>query len=126
MKYSDELLAEAVAASVSMYDVLRYIGANVNSGSSHAYLKKRITRIGLDTSHFLGVRANCGERHKGGFEKRTAQTILVSGKTYREKPHRLRRALLEIGREERCELCDLLPIWRDKPLRLQVDHKDGE
>lgn len=125
MKYSNELLKEAVAASVSMYDVLRFIGSNVNSGSMHIHISKRIKRLGLDTAHFLGVRANCGEKHKGGFQKRTAESLLVDGKTYREKPARLRRALLEIGVPEECATCGLLPIWCGLPLRLQVDHQNG-
>lgn len=36
-----------------MADVLRYLGKNVNSGQ-HTALKRRIERLGIDTSHFTG------------------------------------------------------------------------
>lgn len=51
--YRDEQLAEAVAASVSMAEVLRRLEVP-NTGGQHAHLSRRVKRAGLDTSHFLG------------------------------------------------------------------------
>ena len=44
----------------------------------------------------------------------------------RTKPPFLRRALVESGRPYRCELCQNAGDWRGAPLRLEVDHVDGD
>ncbi|WP_433793631.1 hypothetical protein [Actinoplanes sp. CA-252034] len=54
-KYTRDMLTEAVAASTTMTSVLRHLGLRLNGGS-HAHLRRRITQLGIDTSHFLGVR----------------------------------------------------------------------
>lgn len=38
----------------------------------------------------------------------------------------LRVALQKIGKEYKCELCSLGPVWNGQPLVLQVDHIDGD
>ena len=52
-KYTREMLSEAVAASTSMAEVLRYLGLPQNGGA-HAHLRRRVDKLGIDTSHFLG------------------------------------------------------------------------
>lgn len=38
----------------------------------------------------------------------------------------IRRILLENNlKEEKCEICNILPIWNNKPLVLQIDHING-
>jgi hypothetical protein len=53
VKYTREMLSEAVAASTSMAGVLRHLGLPQNGGA-HAHLRRRINRLGIGTSHFLG------------------------------------------------------------------------
>ena len=43
----------------------------------------------------------------------------------RAKPRLLTRALIEIGRPYRCELCGCDGTWNGLPLTLDVDHIDG-
>ncbi len=52
-KYTREILADAVASSVSIAGVLRHIGLTM-AGGSHAHISRRIKFYGLDTSHFTG------------------------------------------------------------------------
>lgn len=40
------------------------------------------------------------------------------------EPKTLKRYLYKI-RENKCEICDLIPEWMGKPLVLQLDHIDG-
>lgn len=127
IKYTKELLSEAVKHSESVYDVLRYLGISVRSGSSHCHIKKKIAGYEIDISHFLGIRKNSGSNHKGGRRKRTPREILIikDDDEPKEKSVVLRNALIDIGREYKCQSCGLPPMWNNKPLRLHVDHIDG-
>lgn len=53
VKYTEEMLREAVAASVSFAAVVRYLGL-VETGGNHTHIARRIRALGLDTSHFTG------------------------------------------------------------------------
>ncbi|MET0494590.1 MAG: hypothetical protein ABW000_15825 [Actinoplanes sp.] len=123
-KYTREMLSEAVAASTSMAGVLRYLGMPQNGGA-HAHLRRRVDKLGIDTSHFLGSGHLRGVPHPS---RRTAAEILVlrpqTGS--REKPPALRRALTEIGRPYLCAECGIGETWNGRPLVLQVDHIDGQ
>jgi hypothetical protein len=115
------MLEEAVAASTSLAGVLRYFGLP-QAGGTHAHLGRTIKAFGIDTSHFI--------RHQNGAAKarRPASEILVVmpfGRA-REKPHRLRRALLEIGRPLRCASCGNKGDWMGSPLILVIDHVNGD
>ena len=126
-KYTAGVLAPLVRDSVSFADVLRKLDLK-QTGGSQAYLRRLIREYGLDTSHFLGVRANQGAAHRGGPDKRTAAQILVvrDRLAHPVKPAQLRRALLEIGREYHCAVCGLDAQWQGRPLNLQIDHMNGE
>ena len=120
VKYTYDKLKNAVESSTSIYDVLRYLGLGTNSGGMHYYISGRIRKLGIDTSHFTGSRWNKGKQGLG----RKWQAILINGDC-KAKIDVLRNALLESGREEKCEECGLGPIWNGKHLRLQVDHING-
>lgn len=126
MKYTKENLEEAVRQSVSVAGVCRFFGKNV-SGSIHTYISKLIKRHRIDISHFTGLATNAGANHKGGPEKHTADDILVymSNGDNREKTHKLVRALIEIGVEYKCIVCECDGTWQDKKIVLHVDHIDG-
>lgn len=69
-KYTDEQLADAVANNVSMLGTLKTLGAR-QGGGTWAHLRRRIEKLGLDTSHFKG------QSHLKGVpsEKKTWQQI---------------------------------------------------
>lgn len=46
--------------------------------------------------------------------------------SYGKRRSSLRIALFKIGKEYRCELCNLGPEWNGQALVLQVDHIDGD
>jgi Zn finger protein HypA/HybF involved in hydrogenase expression len=123
-KYSPEMLAEAVKKSVSVMQVMRVLGMPV-SGGAHSAIKRRIVRLGLDTSHFLGVRANQGPGHRPARKGPADVLSLLPGPMDRTRARLLRRSLLEVGREHRCEICGLRTEWRGKPLILHIDHVNG-
>lgn len=122
-RYSEEDLAEAVAASISVAEVLRRLGIR-QAGGSHFHISKRIRRSGLDTSHFRGQAALRGERRP----RLSAQEILVRRQDpqTRTKPDLLRRALSDIGVPRSCSTCGVSDIWMGRALVLHVDHIDGD
>jgi len=128
MKYTEELLEPLVKESVSIAQVLRKLGKQP-SGNIHTYVSRKIKEFGIDTSHFLGKAANQGKNHKGGTRKKTWEEILVlqENNSKREKSLLLRRALIEFGREYKCEnlVCPIQDTWLDNQITLHVDHING-
>jgi hypothetical protein len=112
-----------VSVSTSYAGVLRTLGIPLNGGS-HAHLARRIRVAGIDTSHFLGHAHNRGQRRP----RLTPAEILVVRPTGsgRVHGHILRRALVESGVAEACVLCACDGTWLGNPLRLVVDHINGD
>lgn len=121
-RYTREILAAAVAQSISVAGVLKLLGCK-QAGGTHAHVSRRIREYQLDTSHFLGKRANSGPLHCGGPEKKRADEILVKRERGgRQKPYQLKRALVESGVPYVCRECSSPGEWRGRPLTLQVNH----
>ncbi|WP_422758797.1 hypothetical protein [Paenarthrobacter sp. C1] len=123
--YSDEQLKEAVAASLTVSEVLRRLGMTPRGGS-HAHVSKRIQRMGLDNSHFVGSQR--GPVDGVSWNRKTPADILVRkpAGSPRTATSQLKRALLESGEPHECAECGTGPVWQGRPLTLQVEHKDGD
>ncbi|MET8553674.1 HNH endonuclease signature motif containing protein [Streptomyces sp. NPDC004959] len=117
-------LAEAVAASRTMNEVLLRLGVD-QVGGWHSHLSRRVAKLGIDTSHFVRVR---GSVPRQGGRRRTAAELLVfeADRTRRVPGQRLKQALLATGRAEVCADCGTGPEWMGEPLRLEVDHINGD
>jgi hypothetical protein len=127
MKHTKEILESIVRDSLSVAEVTRRLGLKNPNGGTQQYISKRIKKFGLDTSHFLGRRRNCGENHKGGCQKRHWTERLVNNRNGRkEQTEVLRRAMIESGIEHICDTCGILPIWNNEVLVLQISHKNGD
>jgi hypothetical protein len=128
-KYTVELLEPLVRESTSVAQVLRKLGKK-QCGGVATNVSKVIKKFGIDTSHFLGQAANCGTEHKGGSKRLHWSKILIKRRDdqQREKAVRLRRALIESGRQYKCENknCNIKGEWLNKQLTLQVNHKNGD
>ena len=120
-----ERIAEVVRSSTAMSDAIRALGLSVTNGSSHRLLKRWITELEIDTSHFIGSGWNRGAQSPA---RHTAAEILQRrpAGSNRADTYKLRRALLEIGVPEICAECGNGPVWHGKPLLLQIDHIDGD
>jgi predicted RNA-binding Zn-ribbon protein involved in translation (DUF1610 family) len=118
--YTEEALKPVVATSFSYAEVIRKFGRTV-SGGLHAYLKRRISNLGIDTSHFLGKASTRGRVSK--LKKHWSKVLVLRKSGSRTSTEKLRRALLESGRPYECEKCGIY-TWNDGPLSLQVDHKN--
>ena len=123
-KYTKELLTEAAANSISIADVLRYLQIPI-AGGTHAHISRRLKKLGIDTSHFLG---QAHMRNQPSAWRLAPEQVLVvrSPGSPRPKPHVLRRALRESGVSYACEACGITAEWNDKPIVLHVDHINGD
>ncbi|MEV7534581.1 HNH endonuclease signature motif containing protein [Streptomyces hydrogenans] len=125
VRWTREVLAEAVAASTNMTDVLRRLGVEL-VGGQHTHISRRIKAYGIDVSHFRAPGWN--ERMRLNRNRRAAEEVLVedvSPHPRRAQSSRIKSALLEAGVEERCASCGSEAKWRGRPLPLEVDHIDG-
>lgn len=122
VKWTREILQEAVSASTNMCEVLRRLGLEV-VGGHHTHISRRITAYGIDVSHFQAPT----QRGKA-WRPRTPENLLVEqphGQARRIPSDRLRWAMNETGVPERCALCGTEAVWRGHALPLEVDHIDG-
>ncbi|MDH6707091.1 hypothetical protein P3T27_003820 [Kitasatospora sp. MAA19] len=122
--YTKELLQEAVAASRSVAGVVRYLDRR-QAGGTQAHIGRRIKALGIDTSHFTGQAHNRG---KTSPRRLPPEEVLVQRpwEAKRIPGSRIRQALSELGRPERCEGCGTGPEWQGRPLTLEVDHINGD
>lgn len=111
-KYSDLDLKNAVKQSISFSNVLRLLGMKV-TGGNHVNIKHRITKLGIDCSHFTS-------------KNFTREVLVKSDKGRREHAYILRRALMESGIEYKCSKCNNNDEWQGEPIILQVDHIDND
>ncbi|WP_405908355.1 MULTISPECIES: HNH endonuclease [unclassified Streptomyces] len=124
-KWTREILESVVAVSTSVNEVLRRLGLD-SVGGHHTNIARRIKGYGLDTSHFTPVART--ERMRHNQRRRSAGEILIehsSPHAKRTPSSRLKRAMSELGIDERCALCGIDPVWLGEPLPLEVDHIDG-
>ncbi|WP_188282163.1 HNH endonuclease signature motif containing protein [Streptomyces sp. CBMA29] len=119
--YTYERLSEAARGARNLSEALKRLGVEPR-GHSRNYMRERMKKLGVDTSHF---------RHPpraGRKLRRAPEELLVeqSGPRARRVPsNRLKQAMTAMGRTERCAICGTEPSWRGRPLPLEVDHIDG-
>ncbi|MEU5597271.1 HNH endonuclease signature motif containing protein [Streptomyces sp. NPDC020298] len=126
VRWTREVLEGAVVASTNMCEVLRRLGLEV-VGGHHSHISRRIKAYGIDTSHFASVVRT--KRMTDNRRRRTPGEILVedtSPQARRLPSRRLKRAMSEVGVEERCALCGVEAVWLGEPLPLEVDHINGD
>ena len=119
VRHTEDRLRAAVAASTSLKDVVRHLGIST-VGGNQAHISRRITALGIDTSHFTPARRG---RPKGSLGDPLTLRKPEDGRIPGE---RLRREMLRVGVSDRCAMCDVGPVWNDKPLTLEVDHVNGD
>lgn len=121
--YTEPMLREAVANSVSMAGVLRYLNLR-QAGGTQTYLTAKIKRLGIDTSHFTRQAHNRGKTSPRRKDWQDILVVLPEGSS-RIRTLQLRRAMLDYGFAWECSECGQGPEWNGKPLVLEIDHIDG-
>jgi hypothetical protein len=120
-RYSDEDLVRAVSKSESVRQVLNKLGL-VEAGGNYSNIKRQISVLGIDTSHFTGA----GWR-KGSLipvvPAQTLEMLLVNGSVVGS--YKLKKRLLSEGiKKACCENCGNSE-WLGRPIPLELDHVNG-
>lgn len=113
----DIAFKDLVANSNSYSDCLRFLGLSTKGGSSLDVLKRRINNLACDTSHF-------NKNYTGRKNVKALSDILIEGSDYANMSRLKIRLLKEKLIEERCYCCGISE-WLNKPLSLQIHHKNG-
>ena len=122
-KWSDEQFIEAVKTSFSYAEVIKKLGL-IPAGGNYDTTKRKIKELNLDTSHFTGQGWNQGEKYKPIKATRSLSEILVENSTYINTGHLRERLLKEGVIEYKCECCNNFE-WMNKPIALELHHKNG-
>lgn len=117
---SDEEFIEIVKKSNTYSDCLRALGLGTKGGSSTDVLKRRISELNCDISHF-----GTGTAKRNYQAKYDLDDILVENSTYANISC-LKNRLIKEGRlEYKCALCGISE-WMGLPLSLHLDHENGK
>lgn len=128
-KYTKEFLTPIVSKSTNYTELLTNLGLKI-TGGTHRLITMRVKEYQLDTSHFTGHGWNRGktkhtdERIKNQGLKVRMPDTLVFCKNSGYGTSRLFERLIELGWKNECSSCKI-NNWLEKPLRLHVDHKNG-
>ena len=117
--WTPEQLAEAVATSISIRAVLTQIGLRP-TGGNYSNIGSWIEELKLDTAHFQG-QGWCKNPPRFRW---TTEQILIENSPYTNS-HKLRIRLLFEGVLEPCCYNCKLTMWLDKPIPLELEHKNG-
>lgn len=118
-KYTKELLEPVISSSSSFREVTRKLVVCQN-GSTPTLIKRRAIQFNIDFSHFKLKEMNLIK----GSKKKSSNLILTLTNN-KVGTKQLKRAMLEHGIVYECKICQLLPIWNNLPLNLEIDHIDG-
>ena len=127
-KWNDQDLRLAVENSESIRAVLNKLGLRA-AGGNYATIKARIASLGIDNTHFTGQGWCKGDKHESLTAKHhrmSLDVILVKNSTYQCTDRLKKRLIANNMLVNECAICGLGPLWNDKPLSLQLDHKDGD
>ena len=115
-EYSADEIRKIVEDSTCYREALLRIGYCTTSGRNTDTLKKYLERHNISTSHFRII-GNC---RRVSDEEVFCKDSKVAQSTLRKKYTRLQSA------DYKCAICGLKPIWNGKPLKLTLDHINGD
>ena len=118
-KYTKEQFIQAIATSPSLAQALTKLNV-APYGGNYAVAKSYIKQFNINTSHFIGQGWNKGKKHG---PKRPIEDYLSN--KFKIKSYELRKRLIaEKIFESNCSSCHL-NIWLNKPMPLELEHKNG-
>lgn len=121
--WTDKQLVEAVAKTTSRRQVLIELGLAAKGGN-YAIVKAHIKRLGLDTSHFMGMGWNKGGKCYWA-RSLPIEELLVADSTFQS--HKLKNRLFQLGvKKAACELCGWAGISPDGRIPVELDHINGD
>lgn len=120
-KYTRERLEPIVLQSTSINQVLVALSLNQ---TSYGHIRNKIIGYGIDFSHFISNGPSIGKRHR----RYTDEEIFVENAPFDVRGTHgptLRKRFIAKGHPEICANCHTTATWQGKPLKLQLDHING-
>jgi hypothetical protein len=108
-KYTDQDIIHAVSSSKSIAELCRQLGLKP-VGGNYGTMHRHITRLKLDTSHFLDQAINLDREFKP-FDN-LGKTTSIRKRLIKERGYQ-------------CECCGLSQ-WFDHPIMIELHHVDGD
>lgn len=119
--WTDAQLVDAVATSRSFRAVAASLGISP-VGDNHTTIRRHIKRLGLDTSHFMTM----SEYLKGSGKIQQIPLEELRARFTVDSDIRASRHLHRFQDPTHCAVCGQENRWFGKPLKLQVDHINGD
>jgi Zn finger protein HypA/HybF involved in hydrogenase expression len=116
--YTEDELREAVKTSGSIRQVLQKLNI-IAAGGNYQTTHRRISKLGIDTSHFHGQAWN---KNKKIGPKRHIDEYLNGVPIGSNKLKK--RLILEGIKTHKCECCGIIE-WRGQPTPIELDHING-
>lgn len=117
MKISERELREIVESSFHMTDCFERLQRS-KSGIAFRHMRRKFEELGIDTNHFQSKR-------KVGAKSLLFNDI-VNENDVRLPLTRQHKDMLRDHLNNVCSECGCATIWNNKPLKLQIDHIDGD
>lgn len=131
-KYTKEVILKLVTENTSVRQIINVLGLK-ETGGNYAMFKKLIKFYEIDARHFTGqgwAKGKTKEFNKS--LKNASDKLKTPDKELFSKNAapsangiKLRKRLIEQGKEYKCEICNNNGVWENKQLTLQVDHING-
>lgn len=121
--FTDDKFVEAIEKCYSVAGVLKYLNLCA-TGANYKAFYKRVSDMGLDTSHFTGQAHLKGKSHNWS-EKKNMEDILNNTISYDCTNHLRLRLIKEGYKEHKCEICGRKE-WEGQPIPIQLDHINGD
>jgi Zn finger protein HypA/HybF involved in hydrogenase expression len=123
--YTESDLIDATKKSLSYTQVIKRLGIPY-CGSTHSRIKKEISNLNIDISHFTGMLCSKGKTllDDDRLSERNKNEIFIENSKFSKSYIRnliKKKNLIEY----KCTLCSNLGVWNDKKLNLQLDHING-
>lgn len=123
MKYSKKLLTKLCSVCNTWICLLQKLDLKSTNGNRQ-HVKNLVLQYGINVSHFTTHKFTSNKFRI----KLHHSAILINDRNSgrREGAKTLRRALVESGREYKCEDCGNRGEWLSNPIVLEVDHINGD
>jgi len=131
-KYTKEILEDAVKDCRSWRQTLEKLGLSKTGGGMYTFIQRLVKYHNVDVSHFSSkgwAKGKTVKTDKGvarSVRKRRYDETLIFIKNSTYQTSNLYNRLLEMGWENKCNVCGLFELWNDKLIRLHVHHIDGD
>lgn len=122
-KYTKEEFQEAWTSSLSVAEVGRKLGCNINGGG-YLTLKTAALELGLDDSHMTGQLWSKGKKLGPSKTREPIENLLVAGRLV-SSPNLKKRLYSENILDKKCSECGIVE-WNGKEAPLCLDHINGD